>query len=423
MKTIATINAQFKKQNTMLKNEQIICIGLPTWEGEYMKSTVQLMTELAKDNDVLYVDYPFTMKDLAKGVFSNGKAPVARMLGIEHPLRVLKMENGRSVNVLTLPPVLPTNFIKHEGLYDAFSAIAGWQAKKAIKNAMRLLNFKKTVVINAFNPFLGVHLAGELSEKMLLYYCYDEINAAKWCGRHGGRLEAQLMAKADAVIFSSQPLMDAKKHLTKNPFLVKNGVNFELFSQAIYQPQEVVDFHKGAYKKVVGYLGSIDERLDYQLLKNNIQNNPAHLFVFVGRVNDENGKNILSQFSNVRLVGAQPPADLPKWVKLFDVCLIPFIKNELTAGIYPLKINEYLAAGKPVVTTNFSDLTDFNGVVKIADDEVSFQTALNDSLDLHTPELIHERILFAYENSWEKRASQLGNIIKSYRFQLTASAF
>lgn len=121
----------------MLNNEQIICIGLPTWEGEYMKSTVQLLTELAKNNDILYVDYPFTLKDLV----TNSKAPTKRMLGIEKPLRKIELENGHQVSVLTLPPTLPINFIKQKQIYDTLLNMNAWQAKQAIRKAMRDLHF------------------------------------------------------------------------------------------------------------------------------------------------------------------------------------------------------------------------------------------------------------------------------------------
>lgn len=375
-----------------------------------MKSTVQLMKQLAQDNEILYVDYPFTLKDL----FLNREAPARRMLRLDNPLRKITIENNREVNVLTLPPILPTNFIKNEHLYDRLSKIGGRQAKNAVKKAMQQLNFKNPIVINAFNPFLGVHLMGQLGEKKLFYYCYDEISEAKWCGRHGGRLEKRLMQCADGVIFSSKPLMTAKKHLTKKAYLVKNGVNFQLFSQPIFQEVVPPIFDKKHFQKVIGYLGSIDERIDYQLLQETLAENPNYLFVFVGRINSQAGFTLLSQFPNVQLVGPKPPEDLPQWVNIFDVCLIPFLKNKLTAGIYPLKINEYLAMGKPVVTTNFGDLSDFASIVKIANTTISFQNAITASLKLNLPEFIHERILFACNNSWKNRAIQFGRILSEH---------
>jgi len=91
--------------------------------------------------------------------------------------------------------------------------------------------------------------------------------------------------------------------------------------------------------------------------------------------------------------------------------LIPFLKNELTAGIYPLKINEYLAVGKPVVTTNFADLTDFEEMVHIAPCQESFLKELKTSMTQTSPKWIYERTLFALENSWEKRAQELNMML------------
>jgi glycosyltransferase involved in cell wall biosynthesis len=124
--------------------------------------------------------------------------------------------------------------------------------------------------------------------------------------------------------------------------------------------------------------------------------------------------------------GSQPPQTLPNWVAQFDVCLIPFLKNDLTAGIYPLKINEYLACGKPVVATRFSDLSDFEEVVDIADTSEEFIILVKKVLGESRPknqsnkhanndDIPHEtrkkRIAFARQNSWENRAEAFGEAV------------
>ncbi|MBI1224921.1 MAG: glycosyltransferase [Bacteroidetes bacterium] len=384
-----------------LRNEQIVVIGLPAWEGEYLKSTVQLVGELAKDNSVLYVEYPFTWKDAIMGKLGKTKAPWRRMLGKEQRLRSLRLDNGAEMNVLTLPPMMPVNFINGDALYDSLMGANARKAHTAIQAAMKTLGFHRPVVVNAFNPFLGVFLARQFNEKALIYYCYDEISAAKWAGKHGERLERKFMQQADAVVTSSTPLFMAKQHIAKRSFLVKNGVDFNLFndsSSTVSRPS-----------RTIGYLGSLDERLDYNLLESTVISMPNYQFVFVGRINSQEVER-LRCLPNVELVGSQPVASLPSWVQKFGVCMIPFLKNKLTAGIYPLKINEYFAAGKPVVTTDFGDLDDFRHLVSVADTPKQFAKALEAALE--NDGRSQQRIAFAHGNSWQQRAADMGIAIQ-----------
>ena len=135
---------------------------------------------------------------------------------------------------------------------------------------------------------------------------------------------------------------------------------------------------------------------------------PQYHYVFVGRVTQSTYEKRLSAFPNVQIVGSQPPATLPAWVQKFDVCLIPFVKNELTKGIYPLKINEYLAAGKPVVATRFADLSDFESVVYIADDDNAFlRLAQGDYSNTDSGRFKH----FASQNSWAARSKEFSKLL------------
>jgi glycosyltransferase involved in cell wall biosynthesis len=394
---------QHLTMQTALRNEQIVVIGFPAWEGEYLKSTVQLVSELAKENNVLYVEYPFTWKDAIMGRMGKAKTPWRRILGREERLRCLQLDNGAEVNVLTLPPMLPVNFINGDAIYDLLMGKNARKAHKAISDAMRQLGFHRPVVVNAFNPFLGVFLARQFNEKALLYYCYDEISAAKWAGKHGERLERQFMKQADAVITTSKPLFNAKKPFAKRSFLVKNGVDTSLFNGKL----PVL----GAKPQTIGYLGSLDERVDYDLLESTIQRLPHRRFVFVGRINAAEAER-LKGFPNVELVGSQPAASLPTWAQTFGVCMIPFLKNKLTAGIYPLKINEYFALGKPVVTTDFGDLDDFRHLVSVADTAEDFAKALEAALDTDQSGHSQRRMAFAHGNSWSERAAEMGIAIQ-----------
>lgn len=399
--------SSFKKNTDMLRNQHLVIIGIPAWEGDYQKSTLQLAARLARHNQVLYVEYPFTWKDAAMGMLGRSKAPYRRMLGREQRLRKVTTEVGSTLHVLTLPPFVPTNFMKNEMLHDAAMQHNARRAQRHIREAMSALQMHHPVVVNAMNPMLGVHLAGQFDEQLLLYYCYDEIGAATWLSNHGARLERHFMRQADAVICSSEPLAEAKDGIAHRTFTVKNGVDYALFAE--YRPQAAAtQTHKHF---TVGYVGSIDERLDYELLTRAARTFPNVDFVFTGRVNSSAAK-ALEALPNVTFTGPKPPSELPAVVHSFDVGLIPFLKNDLTAGIYPLKVNEYLACGKAVVSTNFGDLSDFGQHISVASSHDDFIARLERAIYAPQPHMTAVRKALAAGNSWDSRTEQFGEIIR-----------
>jgi glycosyltransferase involved in cell wall biosynthesis len=380
---------------------KILCVGFPAWEGDYIKSTVQLMGGLAKHHEVLYVEYPFTILDTLKP----SSKPTARILGFKPRLRTFHEGNGTALHVLTLPPFLPANSLKKEKVYDLFNRINARRAADYIKKSLTKLNWKPDIVVNALNPMLGVPLQKYFADLPLVYYCYDEITAAPWLKEHGGRYEKQMLKLANAVICTSNTLTQHKALDAKEIATVKNGVDLENFNSASYTP--IKDS-----KPIIGYLGSVDSRLDYSLLYTVATNIPKAQLVLVGRVN-ANEASILQSLPNVVMRGAMPPHQLPQIVQSFDVCLIPFQCNALTAAIYPMKINEYLACGKPVVSTNFTELTEFKNLIHIANDHADFLFGVGQALATNQEPYFSARRAFAESNSWESRCNEFEKVLSS----------
>src|SRR5690606_26999899 len=109
-------------------------------------------------------------------------------------------------------------------------------------------------------------------------------------------------------------------------------------------------------KKIIGYTGNICHRINYDLLKTIAENNLDKIILLVGPINNQAFFNMrLNKMPNIITTGPKSIYDLPAYLKYIDCAIIPFLCNELTKSIYPLKINEYLAAGRPVVSTSFSE--------------------------------------------------------------------
>lgn len=386
---------------------QIVCHAFPAWEGNYLKSTVELMKQLAKrGHEVIYVDYAYTWKDVIWALLGKNQAPWKHILGLRPRLRKIPVVGSGSLYVLSLPPLMPVNFIKNPRIFDFLCFLQNAPIRRTIRSAMHRTGFDKPVYLNAFNPVYGVQIADKIDFSRRIYYCYDEISAAHWAARHGARLEARFVKHCDAVVVSSEGLQTKMQALHPNVTVVNNGVDFAAFNRQV--PTDLLPAIPGLTpgRRVIGYVGSIDDRLDYDILERLFHTFSAHLFVFTGRIASEAIRNRLSQFTNVYLSGPKPATDLPGWVQQMDVCLIPFVKNKFTAAIYPLKINEYLAAGKPVVSTRFAALPDFERVVFLSDAE-NFETAVNEALKV---EYNPEYQLFAQKNDWSVKAAELEKI-------------
>ena len=124
---------------------------------------------------------------------------------------------------------------------------------------------------------------------------------------------------------------------------------------------------------------------------------------------------ILKKKENVIFVGSKLPKELPNYIASFDVGIIPFVKNEFTKNIYPLKINEYLAAGVGVVSTNFAVLTEFENMAIITDEHSLFVKAILENSQNQGEEVKEERQEMAKQNSWENRGDLLAKIIYDYQ--------
>jgi hypothetical protein len=401
----------------MIKSEwmdkkKIICIAFPKWEGNYLKSTVQLMKCLAEEYDVLYIDYTYTWGDVINSILGRKYIPVKQILGLENRIRNIQLENNCSIKLVRLPPVIPCNWIKNHSIYQFISSFNARYLLYFLKKAIRKLNFSNSIVVNAFQPWLGYFWNGKLDESKVIYYCYDEISAAPWIKKHGRKMEEKFIKAADYTIVTSDHLLETKSKISPNISVVKNGVDTSVFSVE-YDDKFSPDDSLTDFANTIGYLGSIDERIDVELLSKIISSSSQDLFKFVGRVTDPKIQNRLSKFDNVEFKGPLPPVELPAQVDSMDVCIIPFKVNKLTAAIYPLKINEYLLRGKPVVSTPFADLSDFQSVISIAKDESSFLKCIKHlTTQKSSSNDMEKRKGFARRNSWKSRANEFSQIIQ-----------
>lgn len=390
----------------MIEGKNIICISQTTWHGEFTKSTVQLLSLLAEKNTVVFVEYPFTVKDVVFSVLGKQKAQVARMLGFKKRIKDEKTDTGAIVKHLVMPPVLPVDFIGNESIFRKVFSINTFIYKNQLHQTIKKLKLDNPIIITAYNPMYGLPMINQLNEYLNIYYCYDGMDTQ----RHNSRIyniEKQFCKEVDCIITTSDYLNSEKKKLNPNSFVVKNGVDFKLFA-----PHSKNTVSSIETVKKVGYIGTLDFRFDIDIMEYAIKELPHILFEFTGYLLNHDIQDRLSQYKNAAFFKSVQAHEVPKLLAKYDLGIIPYKMNEVNKNIYPLKINEYLAVGVPVVMTAFANLSDFKSIVKTAETKELFKASIENELKNDTNELIKERIEFAKLNSWESRAIAFSDIIE-----------
>ncbi len=372
------------------------------------------MKVFSEENRVLYVDYQFTWKDALQRLLKGEQNPnFWQILGLKDRIQAYPQDKGGTLYLFTPPAILPTNFLPQGALYERLHRWNVKRVNRAIRKAMKRLDMgEDTVLINSFNPDFGAYSKGEIPNSLEIYHCYDEIGAADWAAKHGAPAEAHYLPMVDATVVTSAGLLKSKSPQTPQCFLVKNGVNYDLFHSG---------YTEEAKAPIIGYVGAIDFRSDYDLLQECFKSYPDYEFHFVGKVMEEQIEEILKQYPNVKLLGSKPAKDLPAFLKTCAVGIIPFEINEFTKGVYPLKINEYLATGIPVVSTRFGELSDFENIASLHEDAQGFAQALKWEIENDSTAKRQERAQFAKQNSWYGRVDEFSEIINQLEKSLHGS--
>lgn len=390
-----------------LQNQDIVCISNTSWFGKYAKSTVMLLERIARQNRVVFVEHHYTWADVWYTLRGKRQAPVARMLGFKPRLQAIDSSVGTPVYTLVMPPSIPMFFLKNERLFERLFGCNTSTYHRVLKKQLRKLKVEKPLVITAFNPFYGLAMLRHLNEQAHIYYCYDGVEPSFY-GQRIFRYEEAFSRQADAIICSSDYLEASKKALNTKTHVVKNGVNFPLFSH-----HTKIEPYKRAHK-LVGFIGSLDPRFDIDTVEYAVQQLPDVRFEFTGDMRNEQMRNRLKDYPNVSFFNPVKPEEVPALLNRYDVGIIPYWINEVNRNIYPLKINEFLAVGVPVVMNAFAELPEFEGMVTTVTTKEAFVEGLLQACQNDTAEQISQRIAFAKGNDWDERAEAFATILAHY---------
>jgi glycosyltransferase involved in cell wall biosynthesis len=392
-----------------LENKTIFLFGTAKYDGPFESTSFTLAKYLAQKNTVFYIDYPFTWKDYLQrpnqGEF-NRRAPYFKRSSdgvIQTDIPGLK--------VLISYPLASINFLPEGKLYRLFLK---WNEKLILFRLKKLIKKQKIteyIYINSFN-FHYPGIAESLSPALRVYQCVDPL-IIDYDKKHGVVSEKILVTKSDLIICTSKELYEQKKLLNPNTFFIPNAADISHSSKVLEESLPVHESIAAVPKPVIGYFGTIERRMDFDLLREVIHANADKSFVFVGPVSADVVPAWFSNIPNLYLKGRMPYQEMPAVIKGFDVAIIPFKRDEVSRTIFPLKLFEYLGSGKPVVITDFNpDLKEFTGdTVPFCENAISFSEALNQALLQDTPAKQLARMEVAGNNTWEKRLNEISALI------------
>lgn len=267
-----------------------------------------------------------------------------------------------------------------------------------------------------FHPYQISYL-DVVPSALSVYECYDAYDEFASVARNPREqkrirsLERALMGRADLVLTTGRNLYEARRARHPNVRLVPNGVSFEHFARVTAQP-EPEDLH-GITKPILGFVGNINEQIDYPLVTWLARRHPDWSFVVIGRYDGLTSLQRRADFKewlalpNVHRLGWREFAALPRYIANFQVGLIPFVINDLTRQVYPLKLHEYLACGLPVVSTDMEEVRPFADVAHVASTYEDFERGIEAALRETSPALRERRVAVASAHSWSARAQDI----------------
>lgn len=303
-----------------------------------------------------------------------------------------------NIYLLAPPPILPfTNKLRFINKLN--QRIIAASIKKALKN------FNPTSIdLYTFLPN-AIDLLPLINFDRVIYDCVDD--HASFTGLTNSdtihQMEKELMKMATVSFATARQLIEDKKAWSNNFHLLPNGAEFERFSIASKRSDIVPADINGINQPMIGFVGGISDWIDISLITNVAKQMKDFTFVMIGPV--ATNIDTLRELSNVRILGAKEYQELPTYISHFSACLIPFKINKLTESVNPIKMYEYLSAGKPIVSTALPEVITYNNVITIIHNQQEMIEAINKAIrpEENTDERVKERQQIGKDNSWDSR--------------------
>lgn len=374
------------------------------WNVDYGCNVKDICLELSKTHRVLFVDVPLKRRDRWLKKTRKDVVEVEERIKTKKQLVQLAPNLWHYIDDSILESV---NKINNNFLFDLVNSINNFRYAKAIKRAAKQVGFDTYYVFNDNAIYDGYRLKKLLKPLKYIYYLRDHVPAMAYWSRHAGRLQPKIIKDADVVFTNSNFLLQYAQQWNKNAHYVGQGCDVDHF---LKQPDPEVTLHvcKKYGQPLIGYIGALNsERLDIDLLHTVAKQMPNHNFLLIGKEDQAFQDSELHKLWNVYFTGPVDFSLLPGYLYGFNVAINPQRLNEITVGNYPRKIDEYLAAGVPVVATRTLTMEAFGEIVYLAEDADGYVQLIEKAIAENTLALQQERKHMASMHTWENSVKEM----------------
>lgn len=393
-----------------MRGETILCISTGVW-GSVWSGPEQYMSRFAPQNRVLFFEtgrHPGlsatreVWRDFPNFFAMRSRVLKENLIVIPTPSRLPYARNQLPSSVLRVTSPLVTKINASIQIHH-------------IRWAMRELDVQAPILwLYVPNQ---IDLVGKFGEKLVCYFNYDEYASYVQNTRIKEliyHLDEELTRRADMVFATSRAQWEHRKKINRETYLVPNAVDFELFHRSGDPDLTVAADIACLPRPIIGYAGSLGNQIDLVLLNRVADAYPACSLVLVGpdRLAASTAKAELKSRHNVFFLGQKRVDELPAYLKAFDAALIPYVLVGYPLTAYPLKLHEYLAAGRASVATAMPELRPYCHVVRIAETHQEFISQIREAMEDYSPETIQARIAVARENTWDHRVAEIYRILE-----------
>lgn len=368
----------------------MICLSDVAWNFLWQRQH-QILSRFPKDWQILYIEPSFWKSLALKFInFYSG----------------IKVPNNSNIIVRSIP-TFPF-FNKSPSLRKVNEGIIIY----TVRSLIRRYCLDEPVLL-IYNPQFSCVL-GKLDECLSCYEIIDEKMEFEAIPRWIGINHKFMMRNVNFITVSGDVLYRRVSSQRRDVFLIPNGADISHFSKAMLEigvPDEIRIING----PIIGYSGAIGEWFDFTLLEKILQSYPTISVVLMGWVFNKQRPlihRLSKKYPNLYFLGRRSYDSLPNYIKAFAVCIIPFRIYKLTESVNPIKLYEYLAAGKPVVSTALPELAKYKNDIYLANNHTEFLEFIDKALKSKHDHTNSLRI--ACEQDWQKKTQQIMDIIMSY---------
>jgi len=386
----------------MLKNKNIICISSIDWDFIW-QGHQEIMSAFARNgNKVLFIENT--------GVRSPGIRDISRIKNrVKNWLKGVKGIRKETGNLYVFSPlVLPFPYSKLARCINRRLILP------VLYKWMKVMDFDDPIVWTFLPTPLSIDIADNITKKLFVYYCIDNFSVSSISAKKIKKSEEKLLKKVDLVFATSKELYNYCSGYNDKVYRFPFAVNFKEFEKIRLRDSPMPEEFRNIKSPIIGYVGGVHKWINQGLIKDLAENCPQYSFVFIGPIQADVSK--LQALKNIHFLGKKEHSQLPLFIKYFDAGIIPYIISEYTNNVYPTKLNEYLALGKPVISTSLPEIAGFNkeygDIVYVAEDSGRFEKYIEKAINEDNQSLKDRRIEAARKNSWENHIEKISQLIE-----------